>query len=76
MVIYFDMETSCQFSFDDLFQAAFGRVITEKERRELYGLSQTDRNQRVGEWAKKAGWQTEDRVGTDGIEYRAFWQPK
>jgi len=67
------MELSCQFSFNDLHQAAFGRPLTEAERRELYALTQEERNERVGEWAKIAHWQTEDRVGADGIEYTAFW---
>lgn len=67
------MEYSCQFSFDDLFQARFRRKMNESEKSELYALDQADRNKRVGEWAKKVGWYTEDRIGTDGVEYTAFW---
>ena len=67
---------ACKYSFDDLHQARFGRVMTAKERRELYSLTQEKRNERVGEWAEKIGWQTEDIVGKEGTVYRSFWPGK
>jgi hypothetical protein len=67
------MSYSCRFSFDDLFQARFGREMSQDEKDELYALSQKKRNKRVGEWAKEAGWYTEDRKGSDGVIYTAFW---
>lgn len=67
------MAHSCAYSFDDLYQAVFGRAMTETEKGALYDLPQADRNVQVGEWAKEAGWQTEDRRGSDGVTYTAFW---
>jgi hypothetical protein len=67
------MPSSCLFSFDDLYRAAFGRSLSDRERQELYALPQAQRNAQVGEWAKRARWRVADRRGTDGVEYRAFW---
>ena len=64
---------ACKYSFDDLHQARFGRVMTSEEKTELYSLSQQKRNEKVGEWAKKIGWQTEDIASQEGIVYRSFW---
>lgn len=47
--------------------------MNQDEKDELYALSQEKRNKRVGEWAKEAGWYTEDRKGSDGVTYTAFW---
>lgn len=63
---------ACQYSFDDLFSARFGRLMTEAEKQELYALSQEKRNEKVGEWAQKIGWQTDDIIGDDGVTYRSF----
>jgi hypothetical protein len=70
------MDYACQFSFNDLYQAAFSRSLTEEEKSRLYGLSQNERNQKVGEWVRIAKWGSELRVGSDGVYYRAFWQPQ
>jgi hypothetical protein len=68
------MDYSCQFSFDDLFQARFGRRMKDKEKSEFYALSQKERNQIVGRWAKAAGWYTKNKRGSDGVIYTAFWK--
>ncbi len=47
--------------------------MTSEEKTELYSLSQQKRNEKVGEWAKKIGWQTEDIASQEGIVYRSFW---
>lgn len=60
--------------FADLFRMAHGRAWTEQEERSFRGMSQPDRNDAVKGWAKRAGGiVTEDRVGTDGVTYTAFW---
>lgn len=72
----FYMAESCAFSFDDLYQAANGRPMTKAEKEALYVFPQSKRNIIVGKWAESAGWQFQDRVGTDGVMYRAFWEEK
>lgn len=68
-------DRSCCFSFDDLFEAVHGRVMTAVERRGLYALPQPERN----DWVKRmveatAGRFTcDDRRGSDGVMYTAFW---
>lgn len=66
------MTVSCACSFDDLFLAVNGRVMTAIERQELFALPQNQRNQVVEDWAKQAGWQTEKRTGSDQQQYTAF----
>lgn len=64
----------CELGFDDLFRMAHGRAWTEAEERSFRDMSQPDRNDRVKSWAKRAGGiMTEERVGTDGSTYTAFW---
>ena len=66
----------CAFSFQDLFFAAEGRVWTPDEELTFAHMSQADRNNWVAILAQKAPqFTTEDKVGTDGIVYRAFWIP-
>lgn len=68
-----EVGTSCRYSFDDLFFAVNGRVMTETEREQLFSLPQPKRNNIVRRWANQAGWQTENRVGSDKNLYTAFW---
>jgi hypothetical protein len=64
----------CLFSFRDLFVAAEGRAWTTEEEVCFKGLTQDERNEWVSGLAAKAPqFVTEDKVGTDGIVYRAFW---
>jgi hypothetical protein len=62
--------------FGDLFQAAHGRDMTPQERAELGRLRQPERN----EWVRREVALTgnaivcEDRLGTDGVTYTAFWR--
>lgn len=67
------MESECQFSFSDLYEAAFGRKPTLEEIAYLKNFSQEELNKRVKEWAKKADWNALDIVGTDGKIYTAFY---
>lgn len=70
------VDRSCRYSFDDLFVAAFGEAMSDARRRELYALSQDRRNVTVREWVgRTAGrFACEDRRGTDGVIYTAFWE--
>ena len=64
----------CCFSFQDLFTAAEGRIWTADEETEFQSLTQRERNEWVSKLAAKAPqFRTQDKVGDDGITYRAFW---
>ncbi len=70
------IDRSCCFSFDDLFLAAHHRPMTDAERQALRDRDQPARNRLVRQWvAETAGdFACEDRRGTDGVLYTAFWQ--
>ena len=64
----------CCFSFHDLFTAAEGRMWTPEEETTFRSLTQDERNEWVTKLAAKAPqFRTKDKVGDDGITYRAFW---
>ncbi len=64
----------CEFSFADLFRAAEGRDWTSEEEAGFVSLTQDERNEWVSRLAAKAPqFTTKDKVGTDGVVYRAFW---
>lgn len=67
------MSSACEFSFDTLYQAAFGKKITREEKRKLQKMPQEKINNIVSIWSSKAGWKTERIRGQDGIEYLAFY---
>jgi hypothetical protein len=61
-------------SFSQLFTMAKGRPWTPKEERSFAALDQPARNEAVKQLAAEAGCvRTEDRRGTDGVIYTAFW---
>jgi|GEM_PF-6737475 len=65
-------------SFRDLFELAKGRPWTPDEERAFAALPQDARNQAVRDLAREAGIRgacvrIEDRLGTDGVVYTAFW---
>jgi len=65
----------CSMGFAELFQLAKGRAWTEEEVREFQSLDQQGRNRMVKQLAAEAGCvRTEDRIGTDGVVYTAFWR--
>ena len=66
------MLPECAYSFADLYKAAFGQEPGQQELLDLYAKSQAERNEIVGQWATRAGWQTKTRTGSDGQEYSAF----
>ncbi len=66
------MLIECAYSFADLHRAAFGRLPSAEEQRRFSALSQPQRNELVRDWARKAGWETRDKTGSDGQLYAAF----
>jgi hypothetical protein len=68
------METSCNYSFWDLYIAAFGHRPPLKEKIKLQKLSQEEINVLVLDWAKKAGWKTKKKKGVDGKVYISFYR--
>jgi hypothetical protein len=68
------MGRECELSFSDLFRMARDRPWTSAEEARFKALDQPARNADVRELAREAGGtHTEDRVGTDGTIYTAFW---
>lgn len=69
------MGPECKIGFADLFRLAHGRDWTVDEQQEFAALDQLQTNAWVRAMAAEAGGiVTEDRVGTDGVTYTAFWQ--
>ena len=66
------MHSHCEYSFADLYEAAFGAAPEQRVLDELYGLTQNERNIVVRDWVTRAGWETVDIVGTDGVTYASF----
>lgn len=62
----------CNYSFDDLYNAAFGKNLTSKHKKEFQSLSQEEINKLVLTWAKKAGWKATEVKGDDEIIYISF----
>jgi len=68
------MGSGCCMGFRELFELAHGRGWTPAEERAFSALDQEGKNRCVKEFARRAvGVVTEDRVGTDGRVYTAFW---
>jgi hypothetical protein len=66
--------TSCM-SFRDLFELAHGRPWTPEEHHRFQTASQDERNRLVKQLAAQAGGiAVEDRIGSDGQTYTAFWR--
>lgn len=62
----------CNYSFYDLYKAAYGHRIPLKEKKKLQMLSQDEINAQVLIWAKEAGWKTKKKKGTDKKTYLSF----
>lgn len=63
----------CNFSFEDLYKAAFGKVLSQEEKEKLQKLPQQKINSLILEWANKANWNIYPKLGTDGKKYLAFY---
>lgn len=61
------------YSFADLYEAAFGKKPAPERIVILLSLPQEEINEVVKEWAKQADWNALDVVGTDGKTYTAFY---
>lgn len=66
------MGSECNYSFFDLYEAAFGRKISLKEKMAFQQLSQEEINDLVLVWAEEAGWKTTKKRGSDNKIYRSF----
>jgi hypothetical protein len=66
------MTDYCDYSFNDLYKAAYKKNLSKKEKTEFEKLSQEKINSLVLEWAKRAGWKTKNKTGYDGKNYLAF----
>ncbi|MBL0062714.1 MAG: hypothetical protein IPP40_14840 [bacterium] len=66
------MSSHCQYSFADLFEAAFGEKPSKSALEELYSLTQDERNIVVRDWVRRAEWESFDITGTDGVVYASF----
>ncbi len=62
----------CNYSFDDLYKAAFGKKLKPTEKRNLQNLPQEEINRLVQQWADKSGWKTNLKKGTDNQLYLSF----
>lgn len=68
------MGHECEMGFSDLFRLARKRAWTSDEENAFQALDQDARNTAVRQLAQEAGGvRTEDRRGTDGLIYTAFW---
>lgn len=66
------MGIECNYSFFDLFRAANKREPTVEEIAHFENLIQEKKNDLVKQWAHEAAWEIRDKIGDDGITYRAF----
>jgi hypothetical protein len=68
------MGRECRIGFAELFRLARKREWTPEEERRFQALDQEARNEMVRQLGREAGGvRTEDRRGTDGKVYTAFW---
>lgn len=66
------MGIECDYSYNDLFKAAYNRLPTSKESKLLSQMTQTDRNEYVRKLAQLAEWEIEEKLGSDNQIYTAF----
>jgi len=66
------MSSHCQYSFADLYQAAFGAKPSKAALEELYALTEDERNIIVRDWVRREEWESFDITGTDGVVYASF----
>lgn len=69
---YSSVISECDYSFDMLYKASYGKSLPPKEKKNLQSLSQEKINTLVLKWAKRAGWKTEEKKGADNILYLSF----
>ena len=66
------MGIECNYSFESLYSAAYGRNMNIREKRAFEKFSQEEINTLVLQWSKEAGWKTRKKKGTDGFTYLSF----
>lgn len=50
------MADYCNYSFDDLYKAAFGKSLNSQKKLQIKALSQDEINQYVRAWTQRAEW--------------------
>jgi len=63
----------CNYSFDDLYEAAYGKRLERYKKEKLQQLPQEKINSIVKDWSQKAHWKTEEKRGTDKKIYISFY---
>lgn len=63
----------CDYSFDNLYEAAFSKKISKSLKIKLQKLPQNEINTLVSKWAKKANWVTKKKIGSDKEVYLSFY---
>ncbi len=66
------MPIECAYSFKDLYFVAFGKQPSKHQMAEFGRISLAKRQKLVNTWTVKAGWETKDQRGSDGLIYTAF----
>ena len=76
-VIGESMGIECEYGFEDLFRAATGLEMTNEYKQRINTMTQEGRNAWVRAFVVRTNGEyscdTEPGIGTDGIEYIAFW---
>jgi hypothetical protein len=69
------MSRECNYSFADLFRMVRGRPWSDAERTAFEAMDREARNEWVRTLAAQSDGRiaTEDRRGSDGLIYAAFW---
>jgi hypothetical protein len=69
-------DAECSFSFWDLYKAVFGKDASEDFKKEFSSYTQEEKNVLVKKWAEQVHWTIDDRIGSDGVTYTAFYNSK
>ena len=69
------MDDYCNYSFDDLYKAAFGKKLSTNQKKKLQKLPQEKINQLVEEWTQKAQWLSQEKILPQGTRFLAFSPP-
>jgi len=62
----------CDYSFQDLYKVAFKRAPKKVELGKFSKMPLGKRNEVIKKWSRLAGWETQEKFGTDGNLYIAF----
>ncbi|MEX0672705.1 MAG: hypothetical protein WDZ82_01145 [Candidatus Paceibacterota bacterium] len=69
------MALECNYSYKDLYKAAFGKEPTFADLKVLKNLPYPTRERVVQNWIERAGWISKTVHSDDGKSYRMFKPP-